>query len=97
MTTEFATFCPRCMFGKCTERKITYVGLYKGRILTAPDTPARVCDVCGYREFDEFAIEHLYKLTGRIASTPEELAPPAKSSPVDFDLLEAKKPPQPKP
>lgn len=39
--------------------------VYQGRILTVPDMPAFVCDICGYQEFEYHAMQHLHALMGR--------------------------------
>jgi len=41
------------------------VQIYEGRILSVPDMPAYVCDICGYQEFDYQAMQSLYLLMGR--------------------------------
>jgi YgiT-type zinc finger domain-containing protein len=92
--TDQLLYCPRCAFGRCHSRKVTYVNLYKGRVISAPETSAYVCDVCGYQEFDHLAIEHLHSLTSEDRSISDDTLYVTKSAPVE--LQEANKPPQPK-
>lgn len=51
--TQSASFpCPQCDIGYCSPSRATWVTLFEGRLLSMPDTPVYICDICGYREFD---------------------------------------------
>jgi hypothetical protein len=95
MSDEFAFYCPRCLFGRCYANTGTYITLYKGRIISAPDTPAYICDVCNYQEFDQQAIQQLQLLTGQNEAGADDAAYPPRSA--STEIREAGKPPQPKP
>ena len=59
-TTYYA--CPRCHIGQCLPIKTTFVCVYDGMLVSAPDTPAHLCDVCGFQEFDYDSIMALEAL-----------------------------------
>lgn len=52
--------CPRCGVGKCQYQKTTFVELYRGQLLSVPDVPVFICDVCHFAEFELDAIESLW-------------------------------------
>jgi hypothetical protein len=35
-----------------------------GKLVSVPEMPARVCDVCGSRDFDREAVKRLYLMLG---------------------------------
>lgn len=51
--------CPRCGIGRLNQRLVRYVEALDDTLLTAPKFPARECDVCRYREYDEQMLEQL--------------------------------------
>lgn len=61
--------CPECQSGVLRLRYITYFTWLSGELVTVPNFPAWVCDVCGRREYDSRAIKWLNALlnpdTGR--------------------------------
>ena len=63
MASEFTYYCPRCQIGRLHQESATYTRLYRGLLVAAPDTPAHVCDVCGYQEFDQSAMRDILMLT----------------------------------
>ncbi len=64
--------CNECQAGMMQVRYITYFTWLNEELITVPNFPAWVCDVCGRREFDERAISWLTMLlspnTGRSTS-----------------------------
>jgi YgiT-type zinc finger domain-containing protein len=63
MVSEYTYYCPRCQIGRLHQESATYLRLYRGLLVAAPDTPAHVCDVCGYQEFDQAAMRDILMLT----------------------------------
>jgi YgiT-type zinc finger domain-containing protein len=51
--------CPECHAGHMETNHITYFTWLAGELITVPDFPAWVCDVCGRREYDGQAIAQL--------------------------------------
>jgi YgiT-type zinc finger domain-containing protein len=66
---RFADLCSECQTGVMRLRHITYFTWLNQELVTVPNFPAWVCDVCGRREYDERAILWLNTLlspeTGR--------------------------------
>jgi YgiT-type zinc finger domain-containing protein len=54
--------CPECSAGVMRLRNITYFTWLNGELITVPNFPAWICDVCGRREFDPRAITWLNTL-----------------------------------
>ncbi len=65
----FAYHCPECMAGVMRMEAVTYFTWLDEELVTVPNFPAWVCDMCGRREFDSRAITWLNTLlnpaTGR--------------------------------
>ena len=67
--TASITLCPECPAGVMRLEFITYFTWLNDELITVPNFPAWVCDMCGRREFDTRAITWLNTLlqpsTGR--------------------------------
>ena len=65
--------CPECQAGVMRLQYLTYFTWLKGELITVPNFPAWVCDVCGMREYDSRAVVWLNALlspdTGRRAQS----------------------------
>lgn len=61
---------------------LTYFTWLGEELVTVPNFPAWVCDVCGRREYDQRAIDWLVAMlnpeTGKASGTRRRLRPPAK-------------------
>jgi YgiT-type zinc finger domain-containing protein len=67
---------------------VVFARAFKGHLLVLPNFPGWVCDVCGNREYEPAALEHLQLLlgaetelrrpTGRRAPAPLQPRPPAR-------------------
>ncbi|MFZ5821552.1 MAG: YgiT-type zinc finger protein [Chloroflexota bacterium] len=70
--------CNECQAGMLQVRFITYFTWLGEELITVPNFPAWICDVCGRREYDEIAISWLTTLlspnTGK--PTPRFRRPP---------------------
>ncbi len=66
---ESANQCPECFAGIMHMEAVTYFTWLNKELVTVPNFPAWVCDMCGRREFDSRAIIWLNTLlnpgTGR--------------------------------
>jgi YgiT-type zinc finger domain-containing protein len=51
--------CLECQTGLMRLTRITYFTWLSGELITVPDFPAWVCDVCGLREYDSQAVSWL--------------------------------------
>jgi YgiT-type zinc finger domain-containing protein len=75
--------CPECQAGVLRLQHLTYFTEMEGELITVPNFPAWVCDMCGYREDDPRAENWLHILlnprTGRRSlrrpRTPGQLGP----------------------
>lgn len=52
-------YCPECQTGLMTLKHITYFTWLNGELVTAPNFPAWICDMCGRREYDARAVKWL--------------------------------------
>jgi YgiT-type zinc finger domain-containing protein len=62
--------CSECQAGVRHLRFITYFTWLGDELITVPNFPAWVCDVCGRREYDEWAISWLTMLLNPNAGRP---------------------------
>jgi YgiT-type zinc finger domain-containing protein len=70
--------CNECSSGLMHLRFITYFTWLNEELITVPNFPAWICDVCGRREYDEKAISWLTMLLSPDAGrpTPRKRIPP---------------------
>lgn len=54
--------CKECQAGIFRLRHVTYFTWLKDELITVPNFPAWVCDVCGKREYDQRAVSWLMML-----------------------------------
>lgn len=73
--------------GRLSRRYITYLTWLGDELITVPDFPAWVCDVCGFRMYDHRALNRLSLLLSPNAGRPTTRPQSALLSP-----LPAKKP-----
>jgi YgiT-type zinc finger domain-containing protein len=69
---ETVAACPECAAGVMRLNYITYFTWLNEELVTVPNFPAWICDLCGRREFDPRAVTWLNTLlnpgTGRAAA-----------------------------
>jgi YgiT-type zinc finger domain-containing protein len=53
---EYVALCMECQAGVLRLQYITYFTWLNSELITVPNFPAWVCDVCGRREYDERAV-----------------------------------------
>ena len=74
--------CSECSIGMMHKAKVTYFTWLADEMITVPDFPAWICDVCGKREYDVEALNNLALLLSPLpGKTPARKAskPAAKS------------------
>ena len=57
--------CSLCRIGTLRPKQVSYFKIRGGQIVSVPDFPAWVCDVCRYREYDPTALAELNFLLAR--------------------------------
>jgi YgiT-type zinc finger domain-containing protein len=71
--------CPECQTGMLHLQHITYFTWLNDELVTVPNFPAWVCDLCGRREYDSRAVKLLNALlhpeTGRHTTPRGRSAP----------------------
>jgi YgiT-type zinc finger domain-containing protein len=74
---EVQYVCPECQTGVMHMRYLTYFTWLNEELITVPNFPAWVCDMCGRRDYDYRAISWLNTLlhpeTGRKTHTHRKL------------------------
>ena len=72
--------CSECQAGVMHLRYITYFTWLDEELVTVPNFPAWVCDLCGRREYDQRAISWLTAIlnpeTGKSSSPSKRILPP---------------------
>ena len=75
--------CTECQAGQMHRRFVTYFTWLGDELVTVPDFPAWVCDVCSNCEYDEAALDDLRAILGPNASLPEESSRQRRMPPGD--------------
>ena len=77
--------CSECQAGMMHLQHITYFTWLDEELITVPNFPAWVCDLCGRREYDERAIAWLVTIlnpeTGKTQASKRRLHPTVKKRP----------------
>ncbi|MCF6278158.1 MAG: YgiT-type zinc finger protein [Anaerolineales bacterium] len=74
--------CKECQAGIMRPRYITYLTWLDDELITVPNFPAWICDVCGRREYDDYAMSWLSMLLNPNAghAISPSAPPPSPSS-----------------
>ncbi len=82
------TTCKECQMGRLSRRYVTYITWLGNEMITVPDFPAWICDVCGSRIYDGNALNRLSLLLSPNAGRPTlrsagliSTLPPSKARP----------------
>lgn len=59
MIAELTIPCSECQAGQMHRQMVTYFTWIGEELISVPDFPAWVCDVCGRREYDTRALNQL--------------------------------------
>jgi YgiT-type zinc finger domain-containing protein len=51
--------CPECAAGLRRLHHLTYLTWFRDQLITVPNFPAWVCDICGRRDYDTRAVSWL--------------------------------------
>ena len=82
---QYQSLCSECQTGVMHLKHLTYFTWLNEELITVPNFPAWVCDMCGRREYDSRAIKWLNALlhpeTGRHAPKNKHRSPGAEQSP----------------
>ena len=74
--------CSECQAGMMHLQHLTYFTWLDEELVTVPNFPAWVCDMCGRREYDAQAISWLTTIlnpeTGKASTTKRRPRPPVK-------------------
>src|SRR3954471_10015976 len=70
--------CPVCHMGHLDLKLTTYVSQYGETLISVPNTPAWVCDVCHERQFDPSSIQRIELLIGQAGPPPNRYRPRPK-------------------
>ncbi len=62
--------CTQCQAGQMHQHFITYFTWLGDELITVPDFPAWICDVCGHREYDPAALNQLSLILSPNAGRP---------------------------
>ncbi len=77
--------CPECHGGNVSMQHVVYYTWVSGELITVPDFPAWICDMCGMREYDQRALSWLNIIlspdTGRKNQTQLEQKPRSTERP----------------
>ncbi len=80
-----ASLCPECRAGVLRLQYLTYFTWLNQELITVPNFPSWVCDVCGRREYDPRAISWLNTLlnpgAGRRVPIRRKRLPPRDDRP----------------
>jgi YgiT-type zinc finger domain-containing protein len=85
---EPATICPECPAGIMRLNYITYFTWLNEELVTVPNFPAWVCDMCGRREFDPRAITWLNALLNPVTGVKKASRMRRKSEHTGGDPLQ---------
>ncbi len=82
---EHYRICPECHTGVFHLEYLTYFTWLNDELITVPNFPSWVCDVCGKREYDSQAVSWLNMLlsptTGRKPRVRQRRLPGSRSRP----------------
>jgi YgiT-type zinc finger domain-containing protein len=83
--------CHKCHAGHVNMQHVVYYTWVSGDLITVPDFPAWICDVCGMREYDQRALSWLNIIlspeTGSKARSPYHQKPrPPEQPPIQPDI-----------
>lgn len=73
--------CNQCQAGVMRLRFITYFTWLGDELVTVPNFPAWICDVCGRREYDSRAVSWLSTLLNPTAGQPARQKQPKRPTP----------------
>jgi len=85
--------CTECQMGQMRQRFVTYLTWLGEEMITVPDFPAWVCDVCGRRDYDPRAMGRLNLLLNPGAGKSNKKRKPGAFPSVQSGLKSTSTPP----
>ncbi len=79
--------CHECGAGVLRLNHVTYFTWLNEELITVPNFPAWICDVCGRREFDPRAVAWLNTMLNPSTGRRPKLRPGGESRPTGTDRL----------
>jgi YgiT-type zinc finger domain-containing protein len=76
--------CPDCQVGTLQPKRVIFYAMLEGRLLSIPDFPAWVCDICRHCEYDDEALSDLRTILGPTAKLPVEPSRRRRTPPEDL-------------
>jgi len=73
--------CTECQAGHMQRSYLTYFTWIGDELISVPDFPAWICDVCGRREYDLRALNHLNLILNPNAGKPAQRRTASKPRP----------------
>jgi YgiT-type zinc finger domain-containing protein len=73
--------CLECQAGKMHRSVVTYLTYIGEELISVPDFPAWVCDICGRREYDQSALNQLSLILSPTAGSPTPSRRPVPRTP----------------
>ena len=67
--------CPNCQGGQQHLKSATLMTWLGNDLITVPDFPSWICDMCGFRTYDSHALAQLSLLLSPEAGTPVQPSP----------------------
>jgi len=80
-TSELSFPCTECSAGQMHRHLLTYFTWLGDELISVPNFPAWICDVCGRREYDAHALNRLSLLLSPNAGRPSSTARRARPHP----------------
>ncbi|HML24499.1 MAG TPA: YgiT-type zinc finger protein [Aggregatilinea sp.] len=79
--------CPSCGVGQLKPAQTVYVQVVDGTLVSAPNVPAWICDVCGLTLFDSATVQNIEFMIGESGPPPNRhlSTPPAERGPGPLD------------
>jgi YgiT-type zinc finger domain-containing protein len=72
--------CPECQVGKYHLKLVTYYTYLGTELITVPDFPCWVCDVCKRQDYDQKALSQVYLMLSSNLGKPVERGRKGKPS-----------------
>ena len=73
--------CSECRIGQMRKSRVTHFTWAGNEMITVPDFPAWVCDICGKREYDVEALNRLSLVLFPPAASDEKYTSQYRSNP----------------
>lgn len=85
--------CPECQVGKYKLQLVTFYAYIGEELITVPDFPCWVCDVCKRRDYDQKAVSQVYMVLNAELGKP--VVRSRKPSPAQISAAHSRRPQPP--